>query len=98
MLLSALVSLMIGIVLAGRFKVLILAPAFMLTLVLAIGTGLARTSAVWSIGSTALVIIVGLQIGYLLGSGMRHVMVSVRASRQRSTSFTSSLPPHRPAH
>jgi hypothetical protein len=98
MLFSALVSLSIGIVLARRFKVLILAPAFMLTLVLALGTGLARTDAAWSIGSTALVVIVGLQVGYLLGSVMRHVMVFVRAGRPGSTSFTSSLPPHRPAH
>jgi hypothetical protein len=99
MLVSALISLSIGIVLARRFKVLILAPAFMLTLVLAIGTGLARTDAAWSIGSTALVVIVGLQIGYLLGSGMRHVMVLVRANRPSSNSLTSSLPPHRrPAH
>jgi hypothetical protein len=98
MLVSALISLSIGIVLARRFKVLILAPAFMLTLALAVGTGFARTDAAWAIGSTALVVIVGLQIGYLLGSGMRHVMVLVRANRPGSTSFTSSLPPHRPAH
>jgi hypothetical protein len=98
MLFSALVSLLIGVVLARHFKVLILAPAFMLTLILAISTGLAHTAAFWSIGSTALVIIVGLQVGYLLGSGMRHVMVFVRAGRPRSASFTSSLPPHRPAH
>jgi hypothetical protein len=98
MLFSALISLSIGIVLARRFKVLILAPAFMLTLVLAIGSWLARTDAAWSIGSTALVVIVGLQIGYLLGSGMRHGMVLVRANRPGSTAFTSSLPPRRPAH
>jgi hypothetical protein len=98
MLFSALVSLSIGIVLARRFKVLILAPAFMLTLVLALGTGLARTDAAWSIGSTALVVIVGLQVGYLLGSAMRHVMVLVRGGRPSSASITSSLTPHRPAH
>ena len=96
MLFSALISISIGIVLARRFKVFILAPAFMLTLVLAVSTGLARTEAAWSIGVTALVIIVGLQIGYLLGSGMR--LVLVRANRPGSTSFTSSLPPRRPAH
>jgi hypothetical protein len=98
MLFSALISLMIGVVLARRFKVLVLAPAFMLTLLLAVGTGLARTDAAWSIGSTALVVIVGLQIGYLFGSGMRHVMVLVRANRTSSASFANTLPPHRPAH
>jgi hypothetical protein len=90
MLFSALISLVIGVVLARRFKVLVLAPAFMLTLVLAVGTGLARTNAIWLIGSTALVIIVGLQIGYLLGSVMGHVRVFARASRPRSTAFTTS--------
>jgi hypothetical protein len=98
MLFSALISLSIGVVLARRFKVLILAPAFMLTLVLAIGTGLARTDAAWSIGSTALVVIVGLQVGYLFGSGMRHVLVLVRANRPSSESFANRLSPHRPTH
>ena len=97
MLFSALISLSIGIVLGQRFKVLILAPAFMLTLVLAVGSGLSRTDAAWSIGSTALVVIVGLQVGYLLGSAMHYVMALVRASRPGSASFTSSLPPRRPA-
>jgi len=96
MLFSALISLSIGIVLGRRFNVLILAPTFMLTLVLAFGTGLARTDAAWSIGSTALVVIVGLQVGYLLGSVMRHVVVLIRAGRPAS--FPSSLPPRRPAH
>jgi hypothetical protein len=98
MLFSALISLMIGVVLARRFKVLILAPAFLLTLALAVGTGLARTDAAWSIVSTALVVIVGLQIGYLFGSGMRHVMVQIRPNRSGSESFANSLPPQRPAH
>src|SRR5580704_3857305 len=98
MLVSALISLLIGIVLARGFKVLVLIPVFMFTAVLAIGTGLAHTDATWSIGSTALIVIVGLQIGYLLGSGMRHVMVLVRANRPGSTAFTNSLPPRRPAH
>jgi hypothetical protein len=97
MLFSALISVTIGIVLARQFKVLILAPIFMLTLVLAIGAGLMHTSAAWSIASTTLVIIIGLQVGYLLGSGMRHVMVAVRAGRSRSDSFAHTLP-QRPGH
>jgi len=98
MLVSALISLLIGIVLARGFKVLVLIPAFMITAVLAMGTGLAHTDAIWSIGSTALIVIVGLQIGYLLCSGLRHVMALVRYSRLRSASMTNSVRPHRPAH
>jgi hypothetical protein len=98
MLFSVLVSLLIGTALGRRYTVLILAPAFALTLVLAIGTGLAGTGVAWSIGSTTLVVIVGLQIGYLLGSGMRHVLVHVRAGRPGSETFANSQPPRRPAH
>jgi hypothetical protein len=98
MLVSALISLMIGIVLARRSKVLVLAPAFMITIVLAIGTVLAHTEATWSIAATTLVVIVGLQVGYLLGSGLRQVMALVRYSRLRSASMTNALRPHRPAH
>jgi hypothetical protein len=98
MLVSVLISLLIGIALGRRYTVLILAPVFMLTLVLATGTGLARTGVAGSIGSTALVVIVGLQIGYLLGSGMRHVLVHVRTSRPGSETFANSQPPRRPAH
>jgi hypothetical protein len=97
MLFSALISLLIGVVLARRFKVLVLAPAFILTLVLAIGAGLARTDAAWAIGSTALVVIVGLQIGYLFGSGIRLVLVAFRANRPGSESFANTLLPHRSA-
>ena len=98
MLVSALTSLMIGIVLARRFNVLVLAPAFMITVVLAIGTGLARTDATWSIGLTALIVIVGLQVGYLLGSGLRHVMALIRYSRLRSAPMPHPSRPQRPAH
>jgi hypothetical protein len=98
MLVSALISLLIGIVLARGFKVLVLAPAFMITAILAIGAGLAHTDAAWSIGLTALTVIVGLQVGYLLGTGLRHVMALVRYSRLHSASMTNALRPHRPAH
>ena len=99
MLASALVSIMIGAALARRFKVLILAPAFLLTLVLALATGLVRSNAPWSIASTALVVIIGLQLGYLLGIAVRHVSVLSRAHRLRSSSsLAHDLPPRRPAH
>jgi hypothetical protein len=98
MLVSALVSLLIGIVLGRRFRVLVLVPAFILTLVLAVATGFVRTDAAWSNGLTTLVVISGLQVGYLLGSGLRHVMVLVRANRLRSATLTNTLQPHPPAH
>jgi hypothetical protein len=39
-----------------------------------------------------------LQLGYLLGLGVRHVTVLARASRRRAASLASSLPPQRSAH
>ena len=93
MLISVLISLLIGVVLGRRYTVLILAPAFMLTLVLAIGTGLAHTDAAWSIGSTTLVVIVGLQIGYLFGSGMQRVLGLGRTNRPRSSPLRAHRDP-----
>jgi hypothetical protein len=94
----AMISLLAGMVLGQRFKVLILVPALALALVLAIGSGIARADTIWSIilmGATAGT---SLQIGYLAGVGIRHALVAARASRSRATSRTSSAPARRPAH
>ena len=98
MLLSALIGLLIGVVLGRHFKVLVLAPTFALTLVLAFGSALVRPHTAWAIASSVLVVIVGLQIGYLLGIGVRYVRVLARANRLQSASVTSTLPPRRSAH
>lgn len=91
----ALIGLLVGMLLAQRFKVLVLAPVILLTLIFAIGAGIARADAVWVAGSTAAVTIVGLQIGYLLGIGIRHLIVLARATRLRTASLGSSLPTRR---
>ena len=82
----AIIGLLVGIFLAQRFKVLVLAP---------VGAGIARANAVWALGLTAAVTIVGLQIGYLLGIGIRHLIVVARASRLRAASLGGSLPTRR---
>ncbi len=98
MLTSTIIGLLIGMVLAQRFKVLALFPAIALILFFAIGIAMVRSDAGWTIGLTAIVTIVGLQMGYLFGIGIRHIMVLIRVSRRRAASLTSSLPPQRPAH
>jgi len=98
MLTPAIISLLVGMVLAQRFKVLILFPVIMLTVVLAVSVGIARADATWAAALTLVVVIVGLQLGFLLGIGVRHVMLLTRASRLRATSLTSSLRPQRPTH
>ena len=99
MLLPVLISLLVGMVLGQRFKVLILMPAILLTVVIALGAGIARADASWTSALiTAAVTIVGLQVGYLLGIATRRLRVLARVGRLRSASLPNSLPPHRPAH
>ncbi len=95
---AALISLLAGMVLAQRFKVLILLPVMLLTLVIALSTAIAGTDGAWTAGLTAALIILGLQVGYLLGLGLRQVMVLTRATRRQPASLRSPLPPQRPAH
>jgi hypothetical protein len=88
MLTSALVSLFIGALLS-RFKAFILFPVFFLTLLIAIGAAVVRADAVLTVVATAVVTIIGLQMGYLLGAVMRHAMLRARESSLRPTSPTS---------
>jgi hypothetical protein len=96
--LPAILTLLGGMALGQRFKLLVLAPAILLTLVLAVGAGVARADTPWRIGLTAAGLITSLQIGYLLGLGIRHVLIRARAKRMRAASFVSSLPTGRSAH
>jgi hypothetical protein len=87
------ISLLVGTFLAQRFKVLVLAPVILLfTVILAFGAGIARADAGWTVGLTATMTIVGLQIGYLLGIGIRHLIVVARASRLRAAFLGGSFP------
>jgi hypothetical protein len=98
MLAPAFVSIIVGILLGLKFRVQILAPVILLTLFIAICTGITRTNDLRANALSALIIIVGLQIGYMTGLGLRHVRIVVRASRRREGPLASSLPPERPAH
>jgi hypothetical protein len=94
----ALVSLLMGMVVAQRFGVLILVPFTLLALIVAIGSGIARAESLWTVFATAAVAITSVQIGYLLGAGVHHVLLVARASRLHSGSLPSALPPRRTAH
>ena len=73
-------------------------PAILVTLFLVIGAAMVRAEPDWMLGLTALTTVVGLQVGYLAGIGIRHLTVLARASRRSTGPLTSSLPPHRPAN
>jgi hypothetical protein len=93
MLAPAILSLLVGAALAQRFKVLVLLPAIMIALLFAFISRLVRADTGWTATTLiAITIVVGLQIGYLLGIGVRHLLLLARAHRLRATSPTRSLP------
>lgn len=88
---------LVGAALGQRFTVLVLVPAILVTLGVAIGLGIARGQTPGTITLVAVAAIACLQIGYLLGLGVRQ-LIQNRASRQRPASFADSSPARRPAH
>ncbi len=73
-----LVGLLAGMALGQRFKVLVLAPAFVLVSMVAIGYGVAHGYAAWQSLPMAGVAIASLQIGYLAGIGIRSLISAGR--------------------
>jgi hypothetical protein len=86
MLTPALVSLLLGLVLAQRFKVLSLLPVIMLTGLFAFPAVLSDVRPVWTTALTFAIAIAALQLGYLLGLAVRHLMLVTRALRLRAAS------------
>ena len=74
MLSLAIFSILIGMVLAQRFKVLILVPAIGSALIIVSGLGLAGADDGRSIFMIAILVTAGLQIGYLGAAGVRYVI------------------------
>jgi hypothetical protein len=96
MLTFVLISLLVGLVLGHRFKVLVLLPAIaiaMLAMVVAQIAGADR----WPTTLTAAAAVVVLQLGYLAGYGVRRLIAAARASRQRAFSVGRSQPKQRGA-
>jgi hypothetical protein len=85
------ISLLVGAVLGlGRgFKVLVLMPTIAIALVLAIGTGVAHADSSWWIVLKAAGAVASIQIGYLVGIGIRYVAPTI-TSRSPVTSPTTS--------
>jgi hypothetical protein len=90
--------LLVGATLGQRFPVLVLVPASLITLVGSVGLGIARAQTPWTIVLVAVAAVVCLQIGYLLGLGIRQ-FVEARARPQQSAPFAeSSSAQRRTAH
>jgi hypothetical protein len=94
----SMVSLLVGAVLGQRFKVMVLIPAIAIVLVLAAGTGVTHAHTAWSIVLMATTAATSMQIGYLIGIGIRHVLAAALSSRSSPlTSPTASMSARHPA-
>jgi len=93
-----LISLLVGMVLGQRFKVLVLVPAIAVWLPVAIGVGIAHSEELGPTVLLAALAVASLQIGYLVGVGIRYSLAAARASGLRTASLPGSQPARRAAH
>jgi len=93
MVILALISLLAGVVLGLRFKVLVVVPASTATLLVAVGIGLGRADSLWTIVLMAEAAVASLQIGYLAGGIIGYVLAAVRIGGLRT-----AQPARRSAH
>ena len=70
------VSVLAGIILGLRFKVMILVPAITLAMLLAVTVGVARADPFWSIVMAIILLGSAVQIGYFVGIIMRAAIAS----------------------
>jgi hypothetical protein len=95
---TAILSLLCGMVLGQRFKMLILAPFSLLMLLVGIAMSLTHAATPQGLALNIVAPIVCLQCGYLLGLGIRQLSVLARAKQAPAASVVSSLPVRRSAH
>ena len=95
---TSIICLFAGLVLGQRLKVLVLVPATALIVALAIVGGLAGGSTFRSVLLAAVAAAVSLQVGYLLGLGIHHVLSGIRTIGTNANSVADPGPTRRPAH
>jgi uncharacterized membrane protein len=89
---------LVGATLAQRFTVFVLAPAILFAVVVAVAIGIARSQTAGAIALVTIAAVACLQIGYLIGLGIRQRSEVARASRQGSETFADSSRARHPAH
>jgi hypothetical protein len=97
MLAPAILGLLLGLVLAQRFKVFVLIPMILLIVMFALAAALAHLDTALISVLTAIIAVVTLQIGYLLGIGISYGMLWRQARRLVAASLRR-LPPQWRAH
>jgi uncharacterized membrane protein len=98
MIILALLSLLTGMVLGMRFKVLILVPAIACILPIAFGFGIVRDHGLGSAIIIAAAALASVQIGYFGGALVRYSLAAARMSGLRSASLAGSQTARRAAH
>jgi hypothetical protein len=94
----ALISLLLGMVLGQRFKVLALVPVIAVSLPVAAGVGIAHYGEFGPTLLLAALAIASLQMGYLAGIAIRYSLAAGRASGLRTASLDASQPTRHAAH
>ena len=86
----SIVSLLVGALLAQRFKIIVLVPATLTVLVIAVGAGAAQAGSAWWIVGMIAAASVSMQAGYFVGMLFQHFLVALWASRSSAFSHTTS--------
>src|SRR5262249_2043195 len=81
MFLLGIISLLIGAVLAQRFKIMVLVPATATVLIAAVVAGLAQAHTAWWVALAAALVASSMQVGYIVGLGVRYVLEAPLADR-----------------
>jgi hypothetical protein len=90
----AIISVVAGVVLGLRYKVLILVPAVMFAMMFAVIVGVARADSVLSVALMTVALAVAVQLGYLAGIFLRALIAWIYALLVRNrTPRLSSLWP-----
>jgi hypothetical protein len=80
------ICLLLGAVLGQRFKVLVLIPGMAVVLPLVAAVGIVRADPYGKIAIAVMVSALSLQLGYLAGIALRHLLVLLRASQISASS------------
>jgi hypothetical protein len=80
---------LVGAVLGLRFTVWVLIPGIAFGLFAAAATGIAHREGMGTIALAMVLIAVGLQLGYLMGTATRFVMAGARAAQPRTVAPVS---------
>jgi hypothetical protein len=94
----ALMSLLAGMVLGQRFKVLAVVPAMAVSSLVAIGFGMAHSEGLGGTVLLAALAVASLQIGYLAGVAIRYSLAAARTSGLRTASVHAPQPTRHAAH